>query len=311
MADTLGPIDAVYKQRYQANTHLYIQTTRNCYDGTFLPITDAVGREIQVVDLVGSSEVLQDEPESAPTPHIEPKHEGIFVVPRKRSWGRIVNHEAKLKSGVDYTGTYVQESGAAFKRSDAADVRAALFGARLIKATAAAMPSAVAFDLANRNVAVNYKYGGGGAASGLSVEKLVKGIERLGITRLDIDVEDIYLQTTMKQNTDLFNDLKVVNEQYAGRYVLQDKFVRSFMGVEIRIDPDLPVDPANATYRMCPLYVKSGIYFGYSEARWSSIERNVAQQYRPHIYNEQWTVATRSEDEKVVVIYCDETPAGA
>lgn len=311
MGDNLGPIDAVFQQRYQANTQLYIQTTTNAYSNAFMPITDAIGREIQIVDLVGSSEVLKDEPESAPTPHIEPKHEGIYVVPRKRSWGRLVNFEAKLKSGVDYTGVYVQESGAAFVRADADDVRAAIFGPRLIKAVAAPMPSAVAFDLANRSVAVDYKYGGGGAACGLTVEKFVKAVEKLGITRLDINVENIFVSMTMKQNTDLYNDLKVINEQYAGRYVLQDKFVRSFMGVEIRIDPDLPVDPAHATYRMIPFWAKSGLYFGYSEARWSQIQRNVAQQYRPHIYSEQWTVATRSEDEKVAVVYCDETPAGA
>lgn len=308
MPDIFGPIDSVYKQMYSENVALAIQQGRNVYEGLYTPMSVS-GRQMQAVELVGTSEVIFDEAAKAPTPDIEPKHIGVHVQPRKYHWGRIVTNEATLKANVDYTGTYVQESAKAFLRGRARVIRDALFGPRLVLATGSALPTAVPFDAATRTVAVNYAYGGGGSNSGLTVAKFVKALERLGWTDLDIDAESIVMTMSMKQNTDLYQALQVTSKDFGSRAVFEDKFVRRFMGVDLVIDNALPYQ--SGVIRQCMMWAKSGLHWGPAVPLTTNIERNVAVQMQPHIYAEEWSAATRSEDDKFSLVLCDETPAGA
>lgn len=309
MPDTYGTELAIYKDKYIANMQLAVQLKRNPYDGLYTPLVGVAGEKTQAVDLVGPTEPLFDVPDKADTPTEDPSHLGVWVQPRKiQPAGTWVTDEMKLKTGLDPSGVYIQRHSLAVMKGHASMIRDAIFGPRLLRATNAAggLPVSTAFDLANRNVPVNYVYSGAAANSGLTVQKFIKAIELLGITDLDLDMEDISCAMTIKQNTDLFQALQVTSADYTRRAVFEDKFVRTFMGVRIVIDNRLPVNPAATTDRMIPFWAKSGLYFGEAVPYSGEVDRIPMRQNQILIQGRCWAAATRSEDEKVAVVYCRE-----
>jgi hypothetical protein len=306
MPDVYGSELAVYKDRYITNTRLQIQVSKNLYDGCYMPIVGLAGEKAQVVDIVGASNPIFDYPDKADTPTEDPQHEGIWVAPRKVSVpGKWVTDEAKLKTMVDYSGSYVQSHALTILRGQNQIIRDAILGSRLIKTTNNSLPVATAFDFANRTVAVNYVYTGAATNSGMTVQKFIKALELLGITDLDLDAEDICCSMTMKQNTDMLQDIKVTSKDYMDRAIFaNDKFVRSFMGVKIIIDNKLSVNPAQPTYRRCPFWAKSGIHFGPAVEYMGEIDRVPTRQNQILIQGRGWYAATRSEDERVVNVEC-------
>jgi hypothetical protein len=307
MPDVYGSELAIYKDRYLENTRLQIQVERCVYDGHYMPLVGVSGERMQAVDLVGSMEPIPDVPDKADTPTQDPKHMGIWVAPRKWSNPGIwVTDETKLKTGVDPSGAYVMSHARAMVRARRNMIRDAIFGPRLIKTTNSVLPTSTAFDIANRSVAVNYVYSGSPANSGMTVPKFVKALEMLGLTDLDIDMEDISCAFTMKQNTDMYQALQVTSKDYLDRAVFEDKFVRRFMGVTIVIDNSLPVNPSATTDRMIPFWAKSGIHFGEAIPYTGEIDRVPTRQNQILIQGRMWSAATRSEDERVAVVYCRE-----
>jgi hypothetical protein len=304
--DIYGPIDAVYQQRYADNVRLQVQLTRDPFDGAYEIIPNARGREIQAVDLVGKSECLFDQPDDAPTPNIPPSHEGIYAQPRKMNWGRLIKRGDEIKAAVDFQSIYVREGAAALVRGKAKLLAAALVGPRLIRNDNTGAINSVPYDQTNRVIANNYQYGGGGATAGLTVQKWIKAMEMLGKTDLDVDTEDLTAAMTMKENTDLYNQLQVTNMLYVNRAQFEEKTVKVFMGVRIKIYNYLPMDPTGA-YRQIPMWARSGLHWGDFEPLATFLERNPSLNFQPHAYLEQWGGATRSEDEKVVLINCDPT----
>ena len=311
--DNYGPIDAVTKQAYSDNVALQVQLLTNKFEGSFTPIMNLQGREMQAVELVGASEAQLDFPTNVPQERISPKHEGVYIYPRRLTWPRTIPSNYKIEALRDYQGPYTQEGAAAIARARAKIIAQGILGPRYMRNDNTGTINTVAYDWTNRIVANNYQYGGGGASSNLTPFKIIKAMELLGYYNVDIDASDIYMAITWKQNTALYQQLTMTNTQYTGtgRVQLEDKMVRSFMGVKFIMfggtsnDP-LGFDPTGA-YRACPIWVKSGVHFGDADPLRVNIERNPSLQYQIDIFMENWIGVTRSEDEKVVAVLCDET----
>lgn len=310
MPDNFGSQLAKYRDYYVENTQLQIQWMRNPYEGLYKPIKSLKGEKLQVVDILGRMEPIFDVPDNADTPTETPKHLGIWVQPRKISVPGIwVTDETIIKTGFDPSGEYVMAHAAAITKGRAAVIREAIFGPRLLRTTNAAggLPVATAFDLANRSVPVNYAYGGGGSASGLTHQKFIKAIELFGVTEMDVDVENICCAMTIKQNTDLYQSIQVTSGDYVRRAQFEEKTVKSFMGVKIVIDPNLPVNPAATTDRMIPFWSTDGIHYGEAKPFTGEVDKVATRQNQILIQGRMWCGATRSEDERVVVVYCRES----
>lgn len=299
MADTYGPIEAVHKTTYAANVQLALQQKQ----AKLVPLTTAIpnvkGKQMQAVELVGSSDAQEDAPHSTDTPDIPPKHEGIYVKPRRIIWGRTIPSETDIKAAVDYSSTYVQEGAAAVQRSRDKFVSEAAFGARLIQYEEDGVPVAISFD-ANRNVAVGY---GAASDSGLTVKKIVRALAMLEAAEVDLDSEELILWHSAWQNESLYGELQVTSKEYRDKAVFEGKRVTEFMGIRLVSWQKLPVA---SSVRTCLLYCKSGLHSGDAMPLTTQIERNANKQYQPHPFMETWLAATRSEDEKFVQIFCKE-----
>jgi hypothetical protein len=314
--DIYGPIDAVTKQAYSDNVQLQVQLATDKLMGAFTPIEGLKGREFQAVELVGAFEADLDAPTNVPQTRKTPVHEGVYVYPRRISAGFTIPANYPIESLRDYTGPYTKALSAAFVRKRQYLIVQSITGPRYMRNDNTGSINAVAYDWTNRVIANNYQFGGGGSSTNMTVQKFIKGMEMLGMTSLDLDAEDIYCAMTVKQNTALYQNIQVTNWYNTGRFQLEDKFVRDFLGVKILIfgtqsagnSGAVPVqfDPTG-TYRACPMWTKSGVYVGNAQPFSLNIERNPSLQYQPDAFAEEWIGMTRDQDEHVVVINCDET----
>lgn len=314
--DIYGPIDSVTKQTYTDNVKLQVQLKTDKLMGAFTPLPGLSGREMQAVELVGAFEADLDAPTNVPQTRKVPRHEGVYVYPRRISAGFTIPKNYQIEALRDYTGPYTMALSAAFVRAKQKLIMSSITGPRYMRNDSTGAINTVAYDWTNRVVANNYQYGGGGSSSNMTVQKFIKGMEYLGVASLDVDAEDIYCAMTIKQNTALYQNLQVTNWYNTGRFQLEDKLMRTFLGVKILIFGTqsagnagvVPVqfDPTGA-YRACPMWAKSGVHVGDAEPFSLNLERNPSLQYQPDAWAEEWTGMTRSEDEAVVVINCDET----
>lgn len=160
---------------------------------------------------------------------------------------------------------------------------------------------------AGQQVAVNYIYGGTGSASGLTLAKLIKAKSILGKNEAygqDGNKDDELIMLVSQQQLDdlLHNVDQVSNSDYAAVKALVDGEVNRFMGFKFIRSELLTIA---SDVRTCIAYVKSGVAFastGHSVRFSIRDDLNETLQIRT-----KWRHgATRLEEEKVVLVYCDE-----
>lgn len=304
MAEEYGPIEAVWKTTYRENVKLAeMQLTEPLEERmTFIP--EFRGFEMQVLELVGPTDARMDGPESSATPIFLPGVAGIWVRPRRTDWGTTVARSIAMKTLTDYQSKYVQGGVTAIRKARRNNILIpAFFADRLIKKTAGEYdaPVRVPFDTAAQQVPANY---GGGGASGLTVDKLVKAIEIFQAAEIDVDMEEITLGVTARQNTNLYDELQFTSKDFRDKAVFEKKRVAEFMGIRFMNLQNLPKDGNG--YRRCPLWCKSGMHYGEPMPLTTFLERDMSLQYQARPYIDSWYAATRSEDKYVVDILCAE-----
>lgn len=152
----------------------------------------------------------------------------------------------------------------------------------------------------------------GGANIGLTLAKLIKAKsilgknEAWGQSQSGVMGDKAYFVVSQQQLDDmLLNVNQVGNSQYANVKALVDGEVNHFMGFEFIRSELLPLDGADI--RTCFAFLSSGIAFaknGLSTKITVRDDLNETLQIRTKGSHG----ATRTEEEKVVIVYCDESP---
>ncbi|KPG01790.1 hypothetical protein IP86_02990 [Rhodopseudomonas sp. AAP120] len=292
----MGPITDEYKLTYAANVALVVQQTDSRFEDTFTYRPGLKGRQMQLLDLIGKTDIIVDGARGGDTPNIDNQTEPVWIRPRQTEWGKIIEKEDWIKALTDYQSEYVQSAGAAMKRGpDKAIYIPALFGPRVIGAdggaTAAWAGSTVAKEVGSSD---------GATDTGMNVKKLVRGIRLLQAADVDIDTEQLFAPMNAQQIEDLYNDITYVNKDYRSKAVLEEKQVREILNVKIIPTENMP--DYDSTHYTSALYCKSGMHWGEFSPLDINIGPAVGKKFRPQIYMERWLGATRSEDAKVVKI---------
>lgn len=172
--------------------------------------------------------------------------------------------------------------------------------------TATTLPS-------SQQVAVDYTPAGGGSNSGLTIDKIIRtaGIFRTNeVWGQDADGVDTgaCLAVSNAQLENLLRLEKVTSGDYVGDLTrLLNGEVDQFLGFKIIRSEQLPVD--GSSVRSCLAWVKSGVKLGVwqNPSMRLSIrdDRSEALQIRAKL----GIGATRTQEEKVVRVYADETTA--
>lgn len=149
---------------------------------------------------------------------------------------------------------------------------------------------------------------GAGADTGFNIDKLLAGLELLEDNNVDIEMEQPIVAITPKQHGDLLRQTQVINTDYytkSGAPVLaSDGRIKEIAGVKIIVSK---LVPSNSSYRLCPMWVPSGMHMGvWADVKSSVSVRNDIEGEPYQLYTRTTVGATRLEAGRVIQIECTE-----
>lgn len=300
------PITAAQRLEYTNNVQLAVQqkVSRLQMCATYQP--NLKGKKARIIELFGAEEGDEDLPRGSSIQVTESTSEQVWCRPRRHNTKqKILEVEDEIKNSTNYAGSIVQSNGATLARMRDKRLAEALWAPRIIGEDG--LETAV-YNNPNGFVAKDYVPSGGAVTAGLKVYKIVKGLELLERAEVDVEMEEVFLQVSSTQMTDLYNDLMFTNKDYRDKAIVDEarKLVRELLGVKIIRMPDAFVTKV-ATERRCMLFAKSGLHYGEFMPVQTSMERSITHFNRVVMFAEEWVGATRSEDQKFVRIDCTET----
>lgn len=197
---------------------------------------------------------------------------------------------------------HVQSHAMAAKRTMDEVIIAALEGTAYI-----GEDGTTAVDLgAGQKVAVDYVTSGATANSGLTLGKLTRA--KYLKDKAEVPAEGRYLVHSAKQLQDLLaNVVEVKSSDYNNVKALVDGVVNRFMGYEFVMTELLTLD-TGTDIRTCIAYQKDGLALGIGMEKSVKISIRDDLNETVQIRTVMMLGATRLEEERVVLIYCDESP---
>lgn len=158
----------------------------------------------------------------------------------------------------------------------------------------------------SQKVAVDYVQSGSAANSGLTLAKMARA--KFILDHNEVPQDGRYLVVTAKQINDLLvNVIEIKSSDYNEVKALVDGKINRFLGFEFRMTELLTLVTATDV-RTCLAYHKDGIALGIGQAEQAKIDIRPDLNHTVQIRTVMMIGATRKEEERVVLIYCDESP---
>lgn len=187
---------------------------------------------------------------------VNTEHQRRWYRAHTYDWADLVDDEDKLKTLYDPTHPYAVNAGKAFARQKDDEIINAFF-ADVEFGVEGGQWKSWETDAANRILPANATLtGASGDATGLTLEKLMLMNEIFNASDLEDD-ETRYIGVSAKQITDLLNEDKLTNTDYATVKALVNGEVNQFMGFTfVRSERFLYAADGN---RRLPVWTKSGM----------------------------------------------------
>lgn len=262
---------------------------------------DIIGSQTYAMRQV-SARAAKTEPSDVPT--------GFWWVrPRtfdKTTWIDQFDHILLGQLGDPNSPTARQHAIAANRQKDLI-LFAALGGTRYIGSqgtTAQALPTTGGPAGTGQKIAVTY--GTGSANSGLQLAKLTQASFILDGN--DVEEDGRHFGYAAKELNNLITNVDQVNSVlYNDVRALRDGRIRDFMGFNFRRSQLTPFSSGSTTVRLCYAYQKMFVMLGVGEDVKTTIDRLPMQSNAWQVYTCLLLDATRTEDEGVVEVACDES----
>jgi len=156
-----------------------------------------------------------------------------------------------------------------------------------------------------QTVAVNYVETGSAANSGLTVAKLRAAMFKLDDAEVDEDEERFFVAGP-KQKEELLRTTELTSKDYNVVQALVEGRIDRFMGFKFRWTKRTVVN-TSTDIRSCFAYVKSGIVLS-DDGLKTHMDILPTQNHALQIRSVARLGSARVEEEKVVVVYCDQSP---
>ena len=262
-----------------------------------------VGESAVPVDQYGSVEMQEVVSRFAPMPRVDASVDRRWVYPVDYNLPQMVSTFDKLRLMVDPQGPLAQAAVKAAARQIDNIITDAFFADAK---TGKAGGTTTSFDTTNHRVDAAI---GAAADTGMNVDKILRAKRLLQDNYVDLDMEEPYMAITPEQEENLLRQTQVINTDYftsmGGAPVLVDGRLSRFAGVNIICSN---IVPSNASYRLNPMWVKSGMHLGV----WADVKARIDS--RPDIEGVPYQLATtltmgatRLEEGRVIQIECTES----
>lgn len=267
-------------------------------------VTEAsyTGESAVAVDQYGAVEMNEITSRFQPMGRVDAALDRRWVYPVDYSLPQMVDTFDKLRLMIDPMGPLAQAAVKGVARKSDEIIFDAFFAAAKIGKTGSGTET---FDTTNHRVDAAV---GAAADTGLNVDKILEGLKILEDNNVDLEMEGAVLAITPSQHHDLLRDVQVINTDYYSKngmpVLASNGRVESLAGVKIVVSK---LVPSNANYRLCPLWVPSGMHLGVWSDVKASVDQRVDIEGLPYqLYTTMTVGATRLEGGRVIQIECTE-----
>lgn len=255
------------------------------------------GQQGKAVEQFGTASAQPRTERNGDTPNLDIVQNARWVFPADYEWGTLIDDQDKLRMIIDPTSPIAQAAAMAMKRRQDDVIINAFFGT---SQTGQFGTTAETFDTSTYQVGSAV----GGTGSSMNVAKLQNALKILMQANKGELMETAYCAISSEEHDALLKEIQVVNKDYnGGAAVLEDGRVKRFMGFEFIITERLQTD-STGTYRLCPVWLKSGMHFGVWEDIVAEISKRADKGYSTQVYTRMTVGATRLMPGKVVQIEC-------
>ena len=291
-------ITVAFVQEYKANTELLLQQEGSRLRDKVMTGSHT-GKAASIVEQFGSATAQEKTGRHADTPLLDLTQDKRWVFPTDIEWATLVDKEDQLRALIDLTSPIARAGAAAMNRKIDDMILTAVFGTNYTGENGTTSESFGTLGSGTYDVGVDT----GGTASGLNVSKLQKGIRILMTANKGELMEPVYGAISSYEHDLLLKEMQVVNRDYGNSAVLVDGRVKRFMGVDFTITERLTVTSGN---RLCPLWLKSGLYLGVWNDIVAEITKRADKSYATQVYLCMTVGATRTQLGKSVRLQCDD-----
>lgn len=255
------------------------------------------GQQGKSVEQFGTATAQARTTRNSDTPNLNISQDARWVFPTDYEWGTLVDDQDKLRMIIDPTSPIAQAAAMGMKRAQDDVIISAFFGTAQ---TGQFGTTAENFDTTDYQVGHDV----GGTASNLNVAKLQTALKMLMQANKGELQEQVYCAISSEEHDALLKEVQVVNKDYnGGSAVLEDGRIKRFMGFEFIITERLTND-STGTYRLVPVWVKSGMHLGVWEDIVAEVTKRPDKSYSTQVYTRMTIGATRLMQGKVVQIQC-------
>lgn len=161
--------------------------------------------------------------------------------------------------------------------------------------------------LSGQSIGATYVETGSPTSAGLTIGKLRRAKYLLDVS--EVPDSDRYIVVGSQQVQDLLRTTEVTSADYNTIRALVDGVINSFLGFTFLRSERLPIGTVSGTadIRSCFAFHKTGIKFSMSERK-TRMDYLPMRRHALQIRSTMMLGAVRTENEKVVRLYCDETP---
>ena len=278
-------------QQYKANVDLLLQQQDSRLRSAVTTGTH-VGKAASIVEQFGSATAVLKTTRNGDTPLLDLSQDKRWVFPLDYEWASLIDNEDQLRMIVEATSPYARAAAAAMNRAMDDVIISAIFGTNFKGENGTTSET---FDTANFQVGVNV----GGASSSLNVAKLQSGIQKLIAANKGELMEPVYGAISSLEHDALLKEVQVVNKDYSNSAVLEDGFVKRFMGTNFILTERLQLSGSN---RLVPMWLKSGLYLGIWKDMATEITKRADKSYATQVYVAMTLGATRTQLGKQIQI---------
>jgi hypothetical protein len=297
-------ITTAFVEQYKANIQLLSQQKGSVLRDSVM--NESVRGKTCFFDQIGKTNAVKKTTRHGDTPLVGSEHARRRVTLEDYEWADLVDQLDKVKMLNDPTSAYAISAGMALGRSmDSAIIAAATGSADtgVDGSTAVALPAA-------QQVAVTVGAPSGFTNDGLNIQKLIQARETFGLN--DVDVNDpmnqLSIVVSQKQISDLLEDQEIQSSDFNTVRALVRGEIDTYLGFKF-IRTQLLAHDSSTDIRTCFAFAKSGIGLAVGQDIMGRISERDDKSYSTQVYASMSIGATRLEEEKVVSIACDESPA--
>lgn len=300
-------VTQTHRTKYRENVSMLLQQKepkllKCCID------EDVSGEMYKVTDQIGHVAPQKIQTRHGDVKYVNTPHDGRWLAaPEPIYYADLVDKYDKLLSGIELEGKYAMTGAATLNRGTDDAIIGGVFGTAQTGAKGTVL---TAFDT-NNVVPVNQ---GAGSNTNLSIKKLAVANEILRANFVDVDEDELWMAITASQNRALLGELEATSKDYAatGSEIRDGKINRLFgfnfahieLGNPLLQNSSLTVDGSG--FRKVPFWAKSGIFVGFWERDFASIDQLPQKHFSSQVYARRQVAATRTEEGKVGYILCNE-----